>query len=54
MTAWLKIGVGVAALALLAGPQSAFAADAAHPTVVELFQSQGARHARRRRPMLGR
>ena len=41
MTAWLKIGVGVAALALLAGPQSAFAADAAHPTVVELFQSQG-------------
>ena len=41
MTAWLKIGVGVAALALVAGPQSAFAADAAHPTVVELFQSQG-------------
>jgi hypothetical protein len=41
MTSWLKIGVGVAALALLAGPQSAFAADAAHPTVVELFQSQG-------------
>lgn len=41
MTAWLKIGVGAAALALLAGRQPAFAADAAHPTVVELFQSQG-------------
>lgn len=42
MTAWLKIGVGVATLALpVASPQSAFAADTAHPTVVELFQSQG-------------
>jgi hypothetical protein len=41
MTASMKIGVGVAALALLAGSQPAFAADAAHPTVVELFQSQG-------------
>ena len=39
---WLKSCVCVAALAMLAGPpQSAFAADAAHPTVVELFQSQG-------------
>ena len=42
MTAWLRSCVCVAALAMLAGPpQSAFAADAAHPTVVELFQSQG-------------
>jgi len=42
MTAWSKSCVCVAALAMLAGPpQSAFAADAAHPTVIELFQSQG-------------
>ncbi len=42
MTAWLKSCVCVAALAMLAGPpQFAFAADAAHPTVIELFQSQG-------------
>ena len=42
MTAWLKSCVGAAALAMLAGPpQPAFAADATHPTVVELFQSQG-------------
>ena len=42
MTAGLKSCVCVVALAMLAGPpQSAFAADAAHPTVVELFQSQG-------------
>jgi hypothetical protein len=41
MTARLKIGIGVAALALFAGPRPAFAADAAHPAVVELFQSQG-------------
>jgi hypothetical protein len=42
MARWLKIGVGVAALALLASPlRPALAADAAHPTVVELFQSQG-------------
>jgi hypothetical protein len=42
MTAWFKSCVCVAALAMLAGPpQSAFAADAAHPTVIELFQSQG-------------
>jgi hypothetical protein len=42
MTAGFKMSVCVAALAMLAGPpQSAFAADVAHPTVVELFQSQG-------------
>jgi len=42
MTAWMKPGASVAALALLAFlPRSAFAADAAHPTVIELFQSQG-------------
>src|SRR5271154_7490977 len=42
MTQWLKMGVCVAALAMIALPlRSAFAADAAHPTVVELFQSQG-------------
>jgi hypothetical protein len=37
-----KAGVCIAALAMLALPlRSALAADAAHPTVVELFQSQG-------------
>jgi hypothetical protein len=42
MTTWRKIGVGVAALGLLAVPSGlALAGDAAHPTVVELFQSQG-------------
>jgi hypothetical protein len=42
MTAGWKMGVCVAALVLLAHPtRSALAADAAHPTVVELFQSQG-------------
>ena len=42
MNTRLKMGAGVAALALFAfAPQSASAADAAHPTVVELFQSQG-------------
>jgi hypothetical protein len=42
MARWLKTGVRVAALAMLAlAPLSALAADAAHPTVVELFQSQG-------------
>jgi hypothetical protein len=42
MTAWMKAGAGAAALALLASPpRLALAADAAHPTVVELFQSQG-------------
>ena len=42
MTLWAKLGVAPAALTILAAlsPQ-AFAADAAHPTVVELFQSQG-------------
>jgi hypothetical protein len=38
----LKMGLCVAALSMLALPlRSAAAADAAHPTVVELFQSQG-------------
>jgi hypothetical protein len=42
MTALRKIGVAVAALGLLAVPSSlVLAGDAAHPTVVELFQSQG-------------
>ena len=42
MTAWRKMGAGVAALGLLAFPScSALAGDAAHPTVIELFQSQG-------------
>jgi hypothetical protein len=42
MIASAKSGVAVAVLALLAAaPPNAFAADAAHPTVVELFQSQG-------------
>jgi hypothetical protein len=42
MTIWHKLGVGFAALTILAAlPSMGFAADAAHPTVVELFQSQG-------------
>jgi hypothetical protein len=42
MTIWLKLGVGLAALTLPAVLREAgYAADAAHPTVVELFQSQG-------------
>lgn len=42
MSHWLKMGGCVAALAMLALPlRSALAADATHPTVVELFQSQG-------------
>src|SRR5271170_5995623 len=42
MTALKKIGVAVGALGLLAVPSSVvLAGDAAHPTVVELFQSQG-------------
>ncbi len=42
MTLWAKLGVAFAALAVLAAlPPNAFAADAAHPTVIELFQSQG-------------
>ena len=42
MTASGKIGIAVAALGLLAIPSRlAVAGDAAHPTVIELFQSQG-------------
>ena len=42
MTAWRKIGVAVAALGLAAfAPHLALAGDTAHPTVIELFQSQG-------------
>ncbi len=42
MTIWQKLGVGFAALTIPATiPSMGFAADAAHPTVVELFQSQG-------------
>src|SRR3984957_813613 len=42
MTAWRQIYVGVAALGLFAFPSRlALAADAARPTVIELFQSQG-------------
>jgi hypothetical protein len=42
MALWLKIGVCAAALANAALPlRPALAADAAHPTVIELFQSQG-------------
>ena len=42
MAARRKVGACVAALALLAtAPPLAVAADAAHPTVIELFQSQG-------------
>jgi hypothetical protein len=42
MTVRGKMGAGVAAFGLLASPmRSALAADAAHPIVVELFQSQG-------------
>ncbi len=42
MTMCLKIGVGLAALTILAAlPGAGFAADSAHPTVIELFQSQG-------------
>jgi hypothetical protein len=42
MAVWKKVGAGVVALAVLASlPRLASAADAAHPTVVELFQSQG-------------
>src|SRR5258708_4569674 len=42
MTALRKIGAAVAAFGLLAFPSSlVLAGDAAHPTVVELFQSQG-------------
>jgi hypothetical protein len=42
MMALRKIGVAVAALGLIAFPSRlALAGDAAHPTVIELFQSQG-------------
>ena len=41
MTAFTR-GLGLAAVMMLASPpRPAFAADAGHPTVVELFQSQG-------------
>jgi hypothetical protein len=42
MTAFRTIGLAVAALGLFASaPPWAHAGDAAHPTVIELFQSQG-------------
>jgi hypothetical protein len=42
MEAWRKMRAAVAALGLLAPPsRPALAGDAAHPTVIELFQSQG-------------
>lgn len=42
MTAWIKAGAKVVGLVLLASlPRLALAADATHPSVVELFQSQG-------------
>jgi hypothetical protein len=42
MTIWLKLGVGLAARTIPAVLREAsYAADATHPTVVELFQSQG-------------
>ena len=42
MMAFAKIGVAIAALGLVAcPPRLALAGDAAHPTVIELFQSQG-------------
>ena len=42
MMAFAKIGVVIAALGLVAcPPRLALAGDAAHPTVIELFQSQG-------------
>jgi hypothetical protein len=42
MTVLGKLGAGLIALTMLAAlPPCAFSADAAHPAVVELFQSQG-------------
>jgi hypothetical protein len=42
MTTWRKVGLAATALGLFAFPPSlALAGDAAHPTVIELFQSQG-------------
>ena len=39
---WRNMGLRIAAFSLLALPaRVALAADAAHPTVIELFQSQG-------------
>ena len=39
MKMWLRFVLSLAAL--VAAPKELFAADAAHPVVVELFQSQG-------------
>ncbi len=42
MTGWTKFSVGAAALSLCVSlSHPALAGDAAHPTVIELFQSQG-------------
>ena len=42
MTIWQKLGVGLGALMILAAlPNMGFAAATGHPTVIELFQSQG-------------
>ena len=42
MNIWLKLGVGFGVLAALAAtPGIGMAADSSHPTVIELFQSQG-------------
>jgi hypothetical protein len=42
VTTWMKVNVAVAAFAVIAfSPRLASAADATHPTVIELFQSQG-------------
>jgi len=42
MATWSKMSAGAAALCVLGlGGAPALAADAAHPTVIELFQSQG-------------
>jgi hypothetical protein len=42
MTVWMKASAGVGALVALASlSRPALAADVAHPTVIELFQSQG-------------
>ena len=38
---YVKARAALAAMALMIAPAPAFAADATHPTVVELFQSQG-------------
>jgi hypothetical protein len=42
MTPWRKVGLAATALGLFGlSPSLALAGDAAHPTVIELFQSQG-------------